>query len=644
MEDLLEKSPVVEKIEIEKKTKKESAVAEDSEALDAQVESEMEKLEGLLEELERKFEFFASENNLIGKEKTEKKKEMVGVFKTDIVKVGEKKNSELKLSKILEIQEAILKNIEVNNSEAKTIYPLDQEEIVSNGEKEETSQMRELDSFNNELTKGLEEEFLSSESLEIADDKKNLIVGESNGDNGVKQVPEEKYSKNIIDKAIKDKKFAQDLANHEIAEEIASIEKASERNKKELKGDIEKFKKELPVVFNEIRKKFISFHKKFSGSEEGKLFTDKLEGTINGYAKKIHEFDVIDIYDTRTLTKINQLHHELETWLDKDWNELSKRKMETGVFKNEADGALEDLDLGDLHGSDSPVAESVEEMERNKKVTDLEKEYGRSGASYVKNGKSGFPEDSFTIVGYYIGEDEKNTGVIIGKLVDEKYVEETIELKKFKKYIEIYTRDIGNIDKIEKTENDESNRESLSKEERVELVALIGEKWVDIENDYASLMKQFHDFRDEYKDEVKYHKLLLRKTLDINEKKIILGKVVKENVQISQELLNELMELDDKIINFIKSDWNKELKEFKGEIEFTSEEKEAITELADAFEGFRDSLEKGSSWDEYNDEERNIVLDILTKVEIRKAIKEAGITKDRIEQITNSVMDILIKK
>jgi hypothetical protein len=167
---------------------------------------------------------------------------------------------------------------------------------------------------------------------------------------------------------------------------------------------------------------------------------------------------------------------------------------------------------------------------------------------------------------------------------------------------------------------------------------------MDIENDYASLMKQFHDFRDEYKDEVKYHKLLLRKTLDINEKKIILGKVVKENVQISQELLNELMELDDKIINFIKSDWNKELKEFKGEIEFTSEEKEAITELADAFEGFRDSLEKGSSWDEYNDEERNIVLDILTKVEIRKAIKEAGITKDRIEQITNSVMDILIKK
>ncbi|MFA6183575.1 MAG: hypothetical protein WC682_00560 [Parcubacteria group bacterium] len=447
------------------------------------------------------------------------------------------------------------------------VESLDSQEIASNEKEKEITQIYKADSFNDELARGLEEEFLNGNDLtddEVAYNGKNENVIDVE-----RLSPANKYSDATIKKAVNDKKFAQDLADHEIAGEIADIEKASERNKKELKVDIEKFKKELPTVFNEIRKKFISFHKKFSGSEEGKLFTDKLEGTINGYAQKIHEFDVIDIYDTKTLTKINQLHHEMEIWLDKNWDELYERKVGRGAFKKETEteSVLEDLNLDDLHGNDSFATERIKKAEQNKKI-----------------------------------------------------------------------------DKIESKDEEKINQKNLSEEERIELVSLISEKWADVERGYNDLMKKFYDFRKSNEGEIKYHKLLFKKTLDINEKKVTLKKVINGNIQINQELLNDLIDLDKDIIEFISSDWDRELKEFKGEIEFTPEEKEIIKNVAEAFGNFMDSLKEKSSWDEYDATEKETVLKILTSVEIKKTIKEMGIAEYKIKQFANSVMDIILTK
>ena len=55
-------------------------------------------------------------------------------------------------------------------------------------------------------------------------------------------------------------------------------------------------------------------------------------------------------------------------------------------------------------------------------------------------------------------------------------------------------------------------------------------------------------------------------------------------------------------------------------------------------------LEKSGEWSGYSNEEKDIVLKILTKVELRMTIKNVGIADDKIDKAVDNAIDILIKK
>lgn len=205
------------------------------------------------------------------------------------------------------------------------------------------------------------------------------------------------------------------------------------------------------------------------------------------------------------------------------------------------------------------------------------------------------------------------------------------------------TENAEEIERAKKTEAEEGSRdkpgeESLSEEERIELVSLIGEKLSEVENDYDLLMKKFHDFREKNKDEIAYNKNIFKKTVDINEKKVSLIKIAKENIQLNQKLLNNLIDLDREIIDLIEADWDTELKEFKGEIEFSEKESFIIEKSKEIVNKFIKDSDTKFDWENFPKGRRDVALEIQAVAFLMREFKKRSLFIDKEETVAEFII------
>ncbi|KKP84541.1 MAG: hypothetical protein UR82_C0003G0002 [Candidatus Moranbacteria bacterium GW2011_GWF1_35_5] len=462
----------------------------------------------------------------------------------------------------------------------------------------------------------------------------------------------------IIKKAIKDKNFAYDSMEYEINKELKKVSIESEQT---IAKEIEKSKKDLVVAFDKLRDNFAEFRKNIADSEEDKSFLGKLERIINDYAKKIHKFDVIEKCDVETLKEISLLHNEMQGWADKNWVKLYERKMGVGVFEEVAGkDVLQDLDHTDLHGSEIPTVKSAEEIERYNKIRALEKEYGNTGTIYSRDDKkTGFPIDSFEIVGYELGEKDVDTFVVVKKLVDDEEVETRIDLKRFKKdkrYVRV-VEDVNNEDDAGEGAI-ETEEEILSAKEISELVALvkeIKEEKGNLDIDKIELSKKFKDFLWAHKEEKEFNKGLLKAIHLLDDRFAEIDRKFRQmNVdgQATRELLDEIKKIDSEMVALWKSDWKEELKKFKLEkedLEFSEMQKDKIKIITELFEKkkFIENLLGEAEWRGYREMDKETAIELIVKANLRLVMgkmKKVFDNDEISEKAINKIFDSLNKK
>ncbi|HBI16744.1 MAG: hypothetical protein UR60_C0008G0015 [Candidatus Moranbacteria bacterium GW2011_GWF2_34_56] len=423
--------------------------------------------------------------------------------------------------------------------------------------------------------------------------------------NVVKELPP------IIKKAIKDKDFAQNLAEHEML--IGSDEEL-------MINDIKEIKKEAYSLLGFFGKKLEEFKEAYPKDTD---FQNKISAIIEQYRREVGEFDVIKEVSRKTLTKINQLRHDMQKWADRDWIELYERKNGTGIFEKsvEVDDAISDLAESELHGEHGASIEKVKDIEAAKKIIELEDQYGETGTVYIRHdNKTGFPIDSFGIVGYELGENEKNTFVITKKLVDDMEVIGKIDLKSFRKDKRYQRVKENSKENIESTKEDGSDEKILSPEDIKKLLSSINaikERRGDLGMDKVSLSNKFKDFALKHKDEKEFNKDLMKRIHLLDDKFAQINrkfKKMEESDEMDENILNEINKLDSEIINLISSNWEEELLKFKessegAEFKFTEKEKNIVEKSKEIANRFVEGARSKFPWEKFPQERVDFTLE-----------------------------------
>jgi hypothetical protein len=152
-----------------------------------------------------------------------------------------------------------------------------------------------------------------------------------------------------------------------------------------------------------------------------------------------------------------------------------------------------------------------------------------------------------------------------------------MSLTKFEKYIIDCKMENGEDDNLffnneEKGSN--SAEAFLTETEITELESLIKEKKGDIIVDKKRLAERLKDFIEKNKNE-EFTRQLVNRVHLIDDR----VRKIEFNTQINQDTLNEMLGLNDEIIALIMSNWEAEMKIFKGEIEFNEEERKLVEKL-----------------------------------------------------------------
>ena len=532
-------------------------------------------------------------------------------------------------------------------------------------EKDNTSDVANLDV---ETKNGL----VTSDATQIEDEKlgeENVKIEHENMDEAEKSNGSaKKQLSSVVIKAIKDKDFAHDLMKHEMDKlegrgkgkkikdkEFAQISAAYEINNKLKKenadfakaiaADIEKFKNNLGVLINKLDGKLKNFQKLYPNDIE---FQNKISKIISNYKNKVKKFDVIEENDRETLVKINQLHHELQEWVGRDWLKLYERKKETETV-------LHNLNDVDLHGKDSPVIENINELEKMDKKAALEKKYGKIGASYIRHDKSGFPSDSFTIVGYEIGEDAESNFVVIDRLkrdgevagsdLEKENIETKIGLKEFKKYKVGYRKEVENVG--DKNKETKGNIVELLKEEREELEKLVQEKVSETDNLLSDSEGIFNGIKKELsEDDLKgIEKRIISCKIGLNNIKNLIAK--DSEIYKDTRVLGIMNNLEEKVKRLSSDVSEIEKIQHEKNIAFNEVQKEKIKILTELFrkKDYIESLET-VDWDGYREDDKIKAIELITKSQIRlilSTMKDVFDSTETIEKAVDEIFTILNK-
>jgi|GEM_PF-3342786 hypothetical protein len=455
--------------------------SEDKEALDAQIEYEIDCLNILLNELENKVESLKAEESK-DEEVVEIEKEILD-FSKKIEKAKKVKKKDKQLEKLLKIKEEIEKSISGEEIEIERGEEVSGDEYLE--EKDEVEEAHKK--MNKDLAEGLED----------------LIDSDKDGQN-----------KNN---------------NSELSEKkdvIGSKKVNGADTKKEALNDFDELKKDLNESLEDFEKKFVEFKKAYP---KKKSFHQQIKDELLGYGEKIEKIDKFKKaeYGEDTFVEANQLLHEMQKKLDRDWVDLYKTRTETEADKKEDKETSKDFnESGD--NEDVSSEKDLKDIFYDRKINDLKEEYGEVGTVYFRNDKkTGFPIDSYIIKGYIVGKNPSDNFVKVersGNIVD-------IPLKNFKKNIKGFLRESDN-NFSEKISSSEESEKSLSKEQL-----------------------------------------------------------------------------------------------------------EAKNMIIDGFKDFPKDLEKDSDWEGYIEKEKDKVILILTKVEVRKALRDAGVFAD--EDIDNNVLRVV---
>ncbi|EKE16558.1 MAG: hypothetical protein ACD_11C00001G0002 [uncultured bacterium] len=611
-------SPVVEiKKDNGSRTEKLKSKAEDSETLSEQIDLEMNELDILIGELTEEFEFFATENNLSGKEKTKQSKKVLGVFKSDIIKVGKRRDNDAKLAKIKEIQEKIKEKINGYILEEENEEDFNDLVLATNKCLEDLRKKYDQFILNNNLSEDEKPQF-------------NQFISEYN--ERIKVALAEKNKKEL-------EEIGYDIKANLESDIIIEDEEVESGDDKKVEKEIfnrELIMKDFNSFFDELRRKFIKFEKVYKGSD--KESCEKLERNIKYWAGKIKNFESIEIPGDEDIKKIMQLHDEIKKWTEESWTELHRAgKFELTIHSNQRNlkkksedlsdskNVLQDLDHIDLHGIEIPAIKSVEEIEQEKKIFELEEKFGKPGTIYARDDKkTGFPIDSFEIVGYELGDKDVDTFVAVKKLVDDEEIETKIDLERFKKD-KIYVRVAEDVDEDAAGEGAiETEEDILSAKEISELVALvkeIKEEKGNLDIDKIELNKKFKDFLLAHKDEKEFNKGLLKAIHLLEDRFAEIDRKFRQmNVdgQANQELLDEIKKLDSEMIAIIDANWEEELEKFKelkdiaeaGLLKFTDKEKSIVEKSNEIVAGFIEDFRKDFDWDNFPKKKIDEFLDI----------------------------------
>lgn len=197
----------------------------------------------------------------------------------------------------------------------------------------------------------------------------------------------------------------------------------------------------------------------------------------------------------------------------------------------------------------------------------------------------------------------------------------------------------------------------LSAEEREELKSIVAEKITEIEKDLERIENEFGDFLENHgrgaaEFEFKHYIQKEIITLGDNLKKL---KDVRINNHIthasSEEILKLIHESDDLIRVSSKDEWEQELEKFKEgsekeEFEFSEAQKEKISIVAELFRKnkFIERLKNESEWNGYREVDKEVMIELLTKAQLRQAMakmKKVFDTEEIIEKTVDEVFNIL---
>ncbi|MFZ2154077.1 MAG: hypothetical protein WAV16_02485 [Candidatus Moraniibacteriota bacterium] len=656
--------------------------------LKKQIKSEMRGLDYLVEELEAKLDCLVLDNKLKNIEQIRKD---MGAFRFAVLELKQQEDSNEKLSKMQKIKEEMQKIIkgdifsEGENDEDfndlisdinKYLGDLDKryaQYILDNNlgdfEKEQFDKIiseykKDIQEAVTEKNKEkLEEIFVDIEArlgseIEIQDEKlvavnaeeEKLDIGDGEviqediKDDNRKEVP------HIIKKAIKDRSFAEELAAHEISKKTEDIRKNDKISKELIADDIKKIKKDVYSLIGFFDKKLGEFKKAYPEAVD---FQNKISTVIDQYKEKANEFNTIKEVDRGTLVRINQLHHEMQEWADKDWVELYAKKMGMGIFEKEKDEVvLHDLDDVELHGAGaSAIANKIaQETERDRKISELEDKYGKPETDYARYDETGFPIDGFTVIGYELGIDDENTFVIVKRLVDEKDVEEKIDLNKFEKD-KRYIRVAENVTKADSADNVQANKKNLSSEEMEALLSLINEikeEKGNLDIDKIELNKKFHDFLLIHKEERVFNKAKLNSIHSLHDGFAEIGRDIKQmNIsgQADEALLDKIKKLDSEMIVALNADWEAELKEFnesknvaEAGIQFNEKEKKIVEKSKEVIVKFIDKSKSEFNWDDFPQKRIAMMLEIQAVALLMREFKRRDLFIDRGEDVAEFII------